>query len=262
MTTPIYELPDWAAAQATPWNNHNASLRMLEAAVRGLVLDRDLTAPPGSCADGATYLVDATATGAWAGHDGEMAVAVGANAVNGWLFVAVATEGAILFVDDEDLRIEYRSDLSPAGWLEFDTGGGISDAPSDGVTYGRKNAAWVPLLESIIIAASDETTDITTGTKVTFRMPYAFTLVGLPRASVTTAPTGSAIIVDINEEGASIFSTLLTIDAGEETSTTATPAVVSDTVLADDAKMTVDIDQVGSTIPGAGLKVTLIGYRS
>ena len=45
--------------------------------------------------------------------------------------------------------------------------------------------------ESIIIACSDETTAITTGTaKVTFRMPYAFTLSAV-RASVTTAPTGS-----------------------------------------------------------------------
>jgi hypothetical protein len=117
--------------------------------------------------------------------------------------------------------------------------------------------------ESIIVAASDETTALTTGTaKVTFRMPYAFTLTEV-RASVTTAPTDATLNVDINEGGVSILSTVLTIDSGEKTSTTAaTPAVISDTALADDAEITIDIDQVGSTVAGAGLKVTLIGTKA
>lgn len=112
----------------------------------------------------------------------------------------------------------------------------------------------------IPIAVSDETTALTTGTaKVTFRMPFAMTLTAV-RASVTTAPTGSTLTVDINEGGVSILSTKLTIDASEKTSTTAaTPAVISDTALADDAEITIDIDQIGSTVAGAGLKVYLIG---
>lgn len=117
-------------------------------------------------------------------------------------------------------------------------------------------------LESLIVACSDETTDLTTGTaKATFRMPYAFTLVGLPRASLTAAPSGTALTVDINESGTTILSTKLTIDTSETTSTTAaTPAVVSDTSLADDAEITVDIDAVGT---GAkGLKIALIGRRT
>jgi hypothetical protein len=113
---------------------------------------------------------------------------------------------------------------------------------------------------AIPIAVSDETTALTTGAaKVTFRMPFAFTLTGV-RASVTTAPTGSVLTVDINEGGASILSTKLTIDATEKTSTTAaTPAVISDSALADDAEITIDIDTIGSTVAGAGLKVYLIG---
>lgn len=118
-------------------------------------------------------------------------------------------------------------------------------------------------VESIIVACSDETTALTTGTaKVTFRMPYAFTLTAV-RASVTTAPTGAAIAVDINEGGVSILSTVITIDATEKTSTTAaTPAVISDSSLADDAEITIDIDAVGSTVAGAGLKVYLIGSKT
>lgn len=113
---------------------------------------------------------------------------------------------------------------------------------------------------AIPIAVSDETTALTTGAaKVTFRMPFAFTLTAV-RASVTTAPTGSVLTVDINEGGASILSTKLTIDATERTSTTAAvPPVISGSALADDAEITIDIDTVGSTIAGAGLKVYLIG---
>jgi len=118
-------------------------------------------------------------------------------------------------------------------------------------------------VQAIIIAVGDETSDLTTGTnKVRFRMPYPFTLSEV-RANVNTAPTGANIVVDINESGSSILSTKLSIDATESTSTTAaTPAVISDAALADDAEMSIDIDQVGSTIAGAGLKVALIGTKT
>lgn len=116
--------------------------------------------------------------------------------------------------------------------------------------------------ESIIIAPSDETTALTTGTaKVKFRMPYAFTVTAV-RASLSTAQTsGSIFTVDINESGTTIISTKLTIDNTETTSTTAvTAAVISDANLADDAEISVDIDQVGDGT-AKGLKVVLIGHR-
>lgn len=121
--------------------------------------------------------------------------------------------------------------------------------------------AWLKSTPLIIpIACSDESTALTTGAaKVTFRMPCAMTLVAV-RASLTTAQaSGSIFTVDINEGGVSILSTKLTIDNTEKTSTTAaTPAVISDTALADDAEMTIDIDRVGDGT-AAGLKVYLIG---
>lgn len=113
----------------------------------------------------------------------------------------------------------------------------------------------------LVIAASDESTTLTTGTaKVTFRMPRAVTLSAV-RASLTTASSSGVVTVDINEGGVSILSTAITIDANEKTSTTAaTPPVISDSSLADDAEMTIDIDTAGT---GAkGLKVALIGTRT
>ena len=117
--------------------------------------------------------------------------------------------------------------------------------------------------EALIFAVSDETTALTAGTSAgVFRMPYGFTLTAV-RASVTTAGTGSVITVDINETGTTILSTKLTIDATEKTSTTAaTAAVISDSALADDSEITIDIDTVDSGAVGAGLKVYLIGYQT
>jgi hypothetical protein len=116
---------------------------------------------------------------------------------------------------------------------------------------------------SFVIACSDLTSDLTTGEKSVFRMPYAYTVEAV-RASLTTAATGGTLLtVDINEGGTTILSTKLTIDASETTSTTAaTPAVISDSALADDSEMSIDIDAIGSTNTGKGLVVYIIGNKT
>jgi len=121
---------------------------------------------------------------------------------------------------------------------------------------------WTANTTSFVLACSDETTDLTTGEKVVFRMPYAYTVTAV-RASLTTAATGGTLLtVDINEGGTTILSTKITIDATETTSTTAaTSPVIDDSELANDAEMSIDIDEIGSTNPGKGLKVYIIGYR-
>jgi hypothetical protein len=123
------------------------------------------------------------------------------------------------------------------------------------------DADWATLstADIYVIACSDETTALTTGTgKVTFRMPSAGTLTAV-KATLTTAAAVSALIVDIKEAGTSVLSTKLSIDIGEKTSATAaTPAVISDSALANDAEITIDIVQVGTA---AGLKVYLYVTR-
>ena len=120
--------------------------------------------------------------------------------------------------------------------------------------------------QSFIIACSDEGTALTTGTaKVSFRMPYAFTLTagaGGITASCNQAPTGAILTMDINEAGSTILSTKLTIAIGSTTSVGGTDPVISDVNLAANALMTVDIDQIGSSNAGTGLKVTLIGVKA
>ncbi len=170
--------------------------------------------------------------------------------------VALADGGTGASLTDPNAdRILFWDDSAGAmTWLTAGTGLSIT-----GTTLSATSTAPT---ECIILAPSDETTALTTGTaKITFRMPYAFTVTGV-RCSLTTAQTsGSIFTVDINEAGTTILSTKLTIDNTEKTSTTAvTAAVISDTALADDAEITVDIDQVGDGT-AKGLKVVLIGHQ-
>lgn len=139
---------------------------------------------------------------------------------------------------------------------------GIFVADGTNVFTAASGGSGADTTQVIAIACSDETTALTTGTaKVTFRMPYAFSL-SAARASLSTAQSsGSIFTVDINEAGSSILSTKLTVDNSEKTSTTAaTPAVISDSSLADDAEITIDIDQVGDGT-AKGLKIYLIGTK-
>jgi hypothetical protein len=236
-TTPRLGAPELVSSQATPETTVNEQIRYVEqGASYFIVKDKDLTAAPGSPSDGDAYIVAAGATGTWSGKDGKIAFRMS----TGWLYIT-PIEGMLAYAQDENARYVFNG----SAWATDATG----SAPTP--------------TESLIIACSDETTALTTGTgKVTFRMPYAFTLSAV-RASLTAAQaSGSIFTVDINEGGTSILSTKLTIDNTEKTSTTAaTAAVISDTSLADDAEMTIDIDQVGDGT-AKGLKVVLIGTRT
>lgn len=77
------------------------------------------------------------------------------------------------------------------------------------------------------------------------------------RAAVNTAPTGAALVVDVNKNGTTIYtdqSDRPSIAAGTNSATGNDPAV---TTLAAGDYLTVDVDQVGSTAAGADLTVTV-----
>ena len=116
-TTPRVALPLLAAAQSQKHVTHNEALLELDALLATVILDRDLSTPPGSPSDGDTYLVKATGTGEWTGQDGKLAYAID----GGWRFYA-PFEGLTAYVADEAKLILYNgtawSDLSSALTLE------------------------------------------------------------------------------------------------------------------------------------------------
>ena len=229
MSTPILPLAVWASGTNQNSIPANDNALRIEAMSREII-SQAITAQPASPADGDTYIIASTHTGAqWSTFSPKDIAIFRSGAWYAW----APTEGLVLNV----AGAEYKYD--GGAWVAIGGGGSTVAIP---------------------IACSDETTALTTGTaKVTFRMPFALTGVTV-RASLTTAQTsGSIFTVDINEGGASILSTKLTIDNTEKTSVTAAaPAVVSDSSLADDAEITIDIDQVGDGT-AKGLKVYIIG---
>ena len=115
---------------------------------------------------------------------------------------------------------------------------------------------------SFVIACSDETTAIdSTGTKCTFFMPFGYTIQSV-RASLTTTSSSGTPTIDISEDGTSIMTTTkITIDPGDLLSTeSAVQPVLTDSVLADESKITIDVDVTGTD--STGLKVYIIGYKT
>lgn len=77
------------------------------------------------------------------------------------------------------------------------------------------------------------------------------------RASVGTAPTGAAVICDVNKNGTTIYSTQSarpTIAVSTNSATGNSPAI---NTFASGDYITVDIDQIGSTVAGSDLTVVI-----
>lgn len=74
MTTPKNVLPEWAAAQATPWAAYNQALFDIDQLMQISVLNVTLLQPPGGEAEGDAYIVGVPSAGSWAGQDNKLAV--------------------------------------------------------------------------------------------------------------------------------------------------------------------------------------------
>jgi len=102
-TTPRLGITQWEEGQAMPESTGNEAVRALEqGAGFFIVLDKDLTSPPGSPAQGEAYIVGPSATGAWSGHDDDIAFYLN----TAWAFIT-PIEGARADVNDEDVTYRY-----------------------------------------------------------------------------------------------------------------------------------------------------------
>lgn len=179
--------------------------------------------------------------------------------------VHIGTDGQVL-----------ESDSTATDGVSWQTGGGGSGTPSNTVvtetSYGQSSTAGA--------AATYSRGDHTHGSPPTpfTVLPYnvpgtVATAVGAGRiyndsgrtltilsvrASVGTAPTGQSLIVDVNVNGTTIFTTQAnrpTIAAAGNTSGKVTNMDV--TTIADGSYFTVDVDQVGSGTAGSDLTVQI-----
>jgi hypothetical protein len=129
-TSPTLSLPYLQPSQAQKHVTHNEALRILDAVTQLSVLNTALTTPPELPEEGNRYIVAASATGAWAGQDHNVAV---------W---------------------------SDAAWQFFVPGlGWRADVASTGATLRFNGTAWVspavPVLQNLPLAGVNTTADTT-----------------------------------------------------------------------------------------------------
>jgi hypothetical protein len=108
--TPRTGAPLLAAAQAQKHVTHNEALYQFDAFLCARFLDRTLTAPPSSPADGDTYLVHATATDKWTGQDAKIAYCADGD----WRFYA-PFGGLVAYVANESKLIVYTG----SAWVDY-----------------------------------------------------------------------------------------------------------------------------------------------
>jgi len=89
------------------------------------VEDKDLTAPPAEPSKGDRYIVGASATGDWSGHDGDITYYDGSD----WQFITKA-EGQVVYVKDEDRVYAYTTAWGEQRYIEFNFPAGCWNYPT------------------------------------------------------------------------------------------------------------------------------------
>lgn len=100
-TSPNLGLSYLVANQAQKEATHNEALNDLDTMAQLCVIDRTLSSPPASPADGATYIVAAAPTGAWSGQANAVAVYF-----SGWRF-KTPKEGWRAYLQNENRIVVY-----------------------------------------------------------------------------------------------------------------------------------------------------------
>lgn len=155
-------------------------------------------------------------------------------------------------------------DLGPVSLTEQATPAtppaGITElyAKTDGKVYTRDDAGNDRLLTHAVEAYTFSVTGAVTATtgKSRIYLEGNYT-VETVRAAVNTAPTGAALIVDVNKNGTTIYTTQTArpqIAVSTNSANGNSPAV---TTFAAGDYITVDVDQIGSTVAGSDLTVTI-----
>ncbi len=114
-TTSRLSLPYIAPQQAQKQVTYNEAMAALDQLVQPAVKSRVTTAPPGSPAEGDTYIVAPSATGGWAGQDGKFAAWLS----GAWSFRTPA-EGWLAYATDTAELAVFHS----GAWASFVTNGG------------------------------------------------------------------------------------------------------------------------------------------
>ena len=195
MTTPRGS-PELTEGQAVPETTVNEQIRRTEAGACHFPVTDRVTAPPGSCSDGANYLIIATATGAFAAKENQIATAVGTNAASGWYY-HTPIEGFTAWVMDEDTEYHY----SGSAWATVGAVAGEASAAeiwtgSSATKFISPATAIAAMAPAALTSGATITPDFNAGANFTLTLAHNATL-----ANPSNLQAGDSGLIEITQDG-------------------------------------------------------------
>lgn len=203
-------LPFILPNQAQKHVTHNEALQILDVVTQLAVVSDDAQVPPATPAEGTRYIVGLSATGAWAGHDGEVALFE----TEGWRFF-VPRAGWRAFVIGREAIVVHDGvdwiDLDSDEVQDIDAFGLGMTAPAQTPFSAKLNAAlWTALYQadggdgSLISTLNKENSGNDAGFVLQqgFQTRALFGLFGSDDLRFSTSPDGSTFYDGINIDGA------------------------------------------------------------
>lgn len=191
--TPNLGLTYLSASQSQKHVTVNEALVDLDTLTQTNIVDRDLSTPPGSPSEGATYIVGSSGTGAWASQDNNIATYYD----SAWRFYTPKT-GWLVYVVDEGVHLKYNGTAwvaafslaaSSWGWQDWNhngssqtltTGGTFYQLENDGAGSYSSTTYKVSGHGNIWDTSSDQFdfSDLSVGDEVTVRLDFEVTTTG------------------------------------------------------------------------------------
>lgn len=165
----------------------------------------------------------------------------------------VSAKAELHYTDEDDNEIQ----LTKAGVINAFPYISFSAADNGKVVRIQSGVAAVTAVNRAVAFYYDGLLSTGTSKSATIRVPFAGTITRVD-AYVDTAPTGANLICDVNLNGTTIWATQanrVTITAG---SSSGSQTSFDTTAVAEGDLITLDIDQVGSTISGSDLSVIVV----
>jgi hypothetical protein len=172
--------------------------------------------------------------------------------------------GGYTFVIRQDGRMMYHDgeDMTTKGHIIVGGTGGARNLAvgANGTTLtadstAARGVAWVDNMTPVIFSVNGQLGVAAGVSRIGVEGNY--TIKGV-RARVDTAPTGTSIKVDVNKNGTTLWSTQTNRpDIAVSTNASSYVTNMNTTTLASGDYLTMDVDQIGSTIAGSHLTVTV-----